>query len=76
MENIRTTYPKARKKHICQGIHQINDHDPDGETQHTCKGINRGDVYIKQVNKVDDIYTWKSCLACNEVICDNGFFEE
>ena len=76
MENITTTYPKANKDHVCEGHIQILDHDPDNETKHKCKGIKKGDEYIKQVNKLDDIYTWKSCLPCYDVIADNGFYNE
>ena len=76
MANISTTYPKANKEHICQGAQQILDHDADGELNHKCEGIKKGDKYMKQVNKIDDIYTWKSCLPCNKIIADNGFYDE
>ncbi len=76
MINICTTTPTARKKHICDGDTQIREYDPDNTAKHKCKGINKGTKYIRQVNKMDDVYTWKSCVKCSQIIHDNSFFTD
>ena len=49
MEIIRTTNRKARKDHVCNLCNLT---------------IPKGTTYEHQVNKIDEIYTWKSHLEC------------
>jgi len=66
MESLKTSKPKARKKHTCNFCHET---------------INSGEVYDNQTNIYDgELYTWKSHLKCSEISqklkmyenCDEG----
>jgi len=76
MECISQSNPIARKNHYCQGQEQISSFTPLDLPIPKCNGIKKGNRYIKQVNKVDDIYTWKSCETCFKFICDNDLIPD
>lgn len=58
MEQLYLSTPTAIKEHVCD----------------YCGGIiNKGEKYIKQINKGDTIYTWKShecCQYLRDEMCD------
>jgi hypothetical protein len=85
MENILRAERKARKDHTCDGFFQI-----DGvmtwhelkcahgvETPELPHKIEKGEVYHYQVNKDGgDIYTWKSCKRCYDLINEHGLYDD
>ena len=84
-EIIRETKPKARKSYCCDGKEQINKwieaESPDEferarKQMQNCKGIKKGDIYISQFNKDgSDVWMWKSCLGCNDIIIKYEFHD-
>ena len=75
---IREGNIKARKRHKCNGHHDIDD---TGEREFIdstpCKGIiDKGQEHYRQVYVDMGIYNWRSCLPCLEVINETGILEE
>jgi len=52
VEILKTTYPIARKQHICD---------------YCGLPIQKGEKYCNDTCKLDDIYTWKSHLLCGKL---------
>ena len=61
MEIICETRPKARKEHRCDFC---------------ALPIKKGNTYKRQVAKIDDVYTWKAHLHCDELAGRLGLYKE
>ena len=61
MELICDETKKARKEHSCNFCGLP---------------INKGNMYNRQVAKIDDIYTWKSHLHCNEIASRLNMYDD
>ena len=78
------TVKKSRKCHCCDGRQQLEKNLDENDDSHksaldqykSCRGINKGDSYKKQVQRDDgELLEFKSCLGCSEQIEKFGFYE-
>jgi hypothetical protein len=61
------TYPKARKKHYCDGKEYVQ--NALGMFICKCTHIQKGDIYFRNIHKTDgEFMTYKCCLTCRKLI--------
>ena len=58
----------------------LDEKDRKARKEHRCNfcglPINKGNMYNRQVAKIDDVYTWKSHLHCNEIASRLNMYED